>query len=85
MHQLQHNQLPRVYQELFKINHIVYTIPTRNKDNFQFFLKNVTQKSIAYSGVKVWNALLNEIKTMQTLSTLIWKLKQHLHNQKICS
>ena len=31
MHKLQHNQLPQVFQELFKINHTVYTIPTRNK------------------------------------------------------
>ena len=87
MHNLHYNQLPQVFQELFKINQTVYTIPTRNKDNFylQFFSKNVAQQSIAYSGIKLWNALPNEIKTIQTLSTFIRKLKQHLYNQKTCT
>jgi len=34
MPKLKHNKLPNKFQELFKLNHTVHTIQTRNKDDF---------------------------------------------------
>jgi len=47
MHKLKH-ELPKKFQELFKLNHTVYTIQTRNKD--EFYCKYYSKGSVWRSG-----------------------------------
>ena len=70
MYKLNHNnKLPEVFNPLFKFN-MVHSISTRNKNayHYPFYCKSSTQQSIEYSGVKVWNALPNDIKSLQSKS-----------------
>ena len=55
MYKLNHNQLPEIFNPLFKFNNIVPSISTRNKNAYHcpFYSKSSTQQSIEYSGVKV--------------------------------
>ena len=80
MHKLNHNPLPEIFNSLFKFNNIVHSISTRNNNayHYPFYSKSSTQQSIEYSGVKVWNALPNDIKSLQSKSLFSSKLKQHL-------
>ena len=80
MYKLNHNQLPEIFNPLFKFNNIVHSILTRNNNayHYPFYSKSSTQQPIEYSGVKVWNALPNDIKSLQSKSLFSSKLKQHL-------
>ena len=86
IHKLKYNQLPNtgIFQKLFKVNHAIHSIPTRNKDDFycKYYSKTLTQQTIEYSGVTVWNSFPNTIKTIQTTSVFISKLKYHLQNRE---
>ena len=70
MYKLNHNQLPEIVNPLFKFNNIVHSISTQNINVYHcpFYSKSSTQQSIEYSGVKVWNALPNDIKSLQSKS-----------------
>ena len=80
VYKLNHNQLPKIFNPLFKFNNIVHSISTRNKNayHYPFYSKSSTQQSIRIQGVKVWNALLNDIKSLRSKSLFSSKLKQHL-------
>ena len=81
MYKLNHTQLPEIFNPLFKFNNMVRSISTRNKNPYHYpfySTKSSTQQSIECSGVKVWNALPNDIKSLQSKSLFSSKLKQHL-------
>ena len=75
VYKLNRNQLPEVYNPLFQFNNIpvVYSISARNKNGYHypFYSKSSTQQSTEYSGVKVWNALPNDIKSLQSKSLFV--------------
>ena len=80
MYKLNRNQLPEIFNPLFKFNNIVHSISTRNKNAYRypFYSKSLTQQSVEYSGVKVWNTLPNDIKSLQSKLLFSSKLKHHL-------
>ena len=80
VYELNRDQLLEIFNPLFKFNNIVHCISTRNKNanHYPFYAKSSTKQSIEYSGVKVWNALPNDIKSLQSKSLFSSKLKHLL-------
>jgi len=83
MYKLKYKLLPNKFQSLFKLNNTVHSISTQNTEAYhcRYYSKTTTQQFIGYSGVKVWNALPNKIKEIQSKSVFASKLKEHLLNK----
>ena len=65
VHQQQHNLLPSIFSNYFILNSTNRNIRTRNNNNLflpRYNLKS-TQKSVKYSGVKIWNSIPTEIRS----------------------
>ena len=80
MFSLKHKSVPQCFYDLFKLNNEVHSVSTRNSNSFflPFYSKTLTQQSIQFSGVKVWNSLPKAITNIETLSLFSSKLKSHL-------
>ena len=80
MHKFNHDHLPPIFKNLFRLNITIHNISTRSKHNYHvpYFSKSISQQSIAFKGVKVWNALPSNIKTLQSQSAFTFKLKKNL-------
>ena len=80
MHKFEHGHLPPIFNDFFCPNKKIYSIHTRKRNSYHipYFSKSVSQQSIKYSGVKVWNTLPQELKTVKLKSSFASKLRQHL-------
>ena len=79
-HKFNQNQLPTIFKNLFRPNNTVHSHSTRKRyaDHFPFYSTSVSQQSIQYSGAKVWNALLSDIRALLSRPAFVTKLKKHL-------
>ena len=77
------NLLPVSLTNHFMLNEQVHSYETRNVSNYHLPLMRLTsyQKSIFYTGPKIWNDLPNFIKTSPTLITFKARLKCYLLNR----
>ena len=76
----QHNLLPNIFSNYFKLNSNNHSIRTRNSENLflpRYKLKS-TQKCTKYSGVKIWNSITQEIRNQPKLYQVKSKFKSHL-------
>ena len=59
MHNFNQNQLPTIVKNLFSTRN-------RNAYHLPFYSTSVSQQSIHYSSAMVWNALLSDIRALQS-------------------
>ena len=77
MFKLHHRNLPDMFLSQFQRNEQVHTFSTRNSKSlyYPYFSKTVTQQSIMYSGVKIWNSIPFTVRYMQSQSAFTNNLK----------
>jgi len=82
MYKLKYKMLPNKFQSLFKLKiqfiQEVFGGTELIQSQLEIMKLFIAQQSIEYSGVKVWNALPNKIKEIQSKSAFASKLKQYL-------
>ena len=80
----QHDLLPNIFSNYYILNRNIHHIQTRNSANL--FLPRYrlmsSQKSIKYTGAKIWNSIPNSIKN-NTVNHFKSKYKNHLINNYV--
>ena len=68
---IKHGLVPQYLNDDVKYVHNIHSINLRNSQDFRIpkYKTNITTKSIFYEGMKLFNALPNEIKTINNLIT----------------
>ena len=77
------NQLPSPFDNMFTLNNLIHSYPTRSSQNFHLTNPKllIAHKSIRHSGSDLWNSLSNDIKSCTTLYCFKSKMKTKLLSQ----
>ena len=84
MHQFSDKSLPAPFEKYFTRTTFVHRHSTRKSERNDYFLPHFStsrlQRSIKFSGVKIWNSIPNKLKNL-SLKNFISEYKLHLINQ----
>ena len=83
MHKFHQQHLPIIFKYFFQPNCLVHYFSTRSKDNYHLphFSKSVSQQSIEFKKVKIWNTLLVEIRHLRYNFLFVSKISKYLAQQ----
>ena len=73
-------ELPSIFNNMFKTNSFYHSYETRNKSNYHypFVRTSLTQHTLRFQGIHDWNSLPYNLKSSSTLSKFKYSCKQFL-------
>ena len=78
MYKYYHNQLPLSFSNYFQPNSNIHKYSTRQSYFLPRLNKKKSQKSIKYFGIKTWEGIPKEYKSIKSLRTFAKSCKEHL-------
>ena len=80
MYQMTHNLIPKSLANMFTKNNTIHSHSTRQATQLHipFTRTNLAQKTIKFSGPKLWNSLADSIVKLKTLKSFKIAFKQSI-------